>query len=455
MKSIRKMSRDQGNIFWSYVGTGLSISVNIILLPFVLHFLSAPEIGMWYVFSSLNVLVNLLDFGFNATLMRNVAYAWNGSGELKSEGVGDGVQAGEVSRELLANVIHTCRFIYAGISIVALALMVSLGTAYVHVVSQDPGNPMWEASWIVYAAGVFLNLYYGYMNACLRGINSVAENYKTVAASKLLQLALTPVLLILGFGLLGTSVAYFFSCIILRAMLSHYLFSSDLIPKLSLRELAALPKQPIKDLVKTIWHNAWRDGLVTVSIYLSTQANTLICSAVLGLSSASTYGLSIQITTVISNLAYIWYNANMPKIQGYVARGENSKVAGVVRQSLLAYSSISVAGYAVFVIAGPPVIGFFKPTMTFDMTVLVLICGYMFLYRGINLFASVISCYNTIPYMPAFATTSVASVLLSYACAAFLHMGELSLVLPPILANLAYNVWKWPREASKLMRKAW
>ena len=68
---------EKRDYIWSYVGTLFNIGINILMLPFVLAYLADNELGMWYVFQSLNALVALLDFGFNATVARNINYAWN------------------------------------------------------------------------------------------------------------------------------------------------------------------------------------------------------------------------------------------------------------------------------------------------------------------------------------------------------------------------------------------
>ena len=59
---IRLKSKD---IIWSYIGTILSIFSNIIMLPFILHFLSGDEYGLWSIFQSIGGITVLFDFGFS------------------------------------------------------------------------------------------------------------------------------------------------------------------------------------------------------------------------------------------------------------------------------------------------------------------------------------------------------------------------------------------------------
>ena len=63
------------DVIWSYLARTFSLGVNVILLPLIMRFLSDTDLGLWYVFASISQVVNLFDFGFNATLSRHMTYA--------------------------------------------------------------------------------------------------------------------------------------------------------------------------------------------------------------------------------------------------------------------------------------------------------------------------------------------------------------------------------------------
>ena len=75
-------------MFGVFLGYFLNIGVSVILLPFILKYLDTNEIGLWYTFISLSVLINLIDFGFSSTITRNISYAWGGATKLLKEGTG-------------------------------------------------------------------------------------------------------------------------------------------------------------------------------------------------------------------------------------------------------------------------------------------------------------------------------------------------------------------------------
>lgn len=430
---------------WSYIGTILNVAISAILLPFVLVFLSDDELGLWYVFAGISSLVALLDFGFTPTIARNIAYSWSGARNLSSKDVADIEVGVEVDWSVFAAVLKTCKVVFLIISLIALALMLSLGTYYVYSVTE--GNLWFLMSWIVYAFAIFFNLLYGYISAYLRGMGAVAENSKSIALSKISQFVLTAALLLAGTGIMGTSVGYLFSCVVLRILLALYFYRSDEIREHRNSLRADIPGTEIIVYFRTMWHNAWRDGLVSLAMFLSTQANTLICSVVLGLASTGSYGLAMQVATVLTSFGGVWYSTVQPKMQECAVSKNLGQAARLFSESMIVFIVVGIAGCLFFVVLGPWLISVLRGGMDIDWLMFVAICFYMMIYRGNVLCVSCLSNFNVVPYAKAYVLTGMASVAGSMLCAAFTDLGLWSLILPPIVAILSYNVWKWPAEA--------
>lgn len=432
---------------WSFLGTFLGVAINLILLPFVIHYLNPDELGLWYVFASISTMILLLDFGFTPTIARNIAYSWSGAKNLLKDSVSASLEE-EIDVRLFGTVLKSSKLIYLVLSLLGLFLMLVFGTSYISSIVSEGVINNWLAAWLFYAGAVFLNFFFAYISAYLRGIGAVAENSKVICASKITQLLVTLVLLFLGFGILGTAIGYFSSCIIQRA-LGYYYFKNFENASKYLEEIKRIKIKlvSILHMVKTIWHNAWRDGLVALAMFLSTQANTLICSSVLGLSSTGSYGLALQISTAIASVASVWYSASQPKLQEYAVKKESASAARLFATSMVMYCVLSIIAYAAFLLVGPPLLSVLNKEFNFDTALFAVMCVYMFLYRANVLFVSCISNFNTIPYSRAYVLTGLISVGLSFLCAKYTSIGMWSLVIPPLLVLLGYNGWKWPRVA--------
>lgn len=431
---------------WSFIGTFLNTAVNLVLLPFVIHYLGPDELGLWYVFASINTLVLLLDFGFTPTIARNIAYCWSGAKSLLNKDISNEV-GGSVDPRLFCEVLRASRFIFLALSLIGLVLMFVFGTAFLNQITSEDAVPLWKYAWFVYALAIFLNLFFAYISAYLRGVGAVAENAKAISASKVFQLILTVGLLIAGFGILGTAIGFFISCFVQRVLGLFYFKRYE-----NVASLLDVGKQRNSfgssfSIIKTIWHNAWRDGLVALAMYLSTQANTLICSSVLGLSSTGTYGLALQVSTAIASVSSIWYTTSQPKLQEYALKKDSRRASKLFSSAMAVYCLISFIAYGAFLLIGPPVIILLNSGFDLDIGMLFAICLYMFLYRANVLFVSCISNYNTIPYSRAYVLTGIVSVAVSYLAALYSGVGLWSIILPPIVFLLVYNGWKWPSAA--------
>lgn len=421
------------------------MGINVLLLPFVLRFLDDDALGIWYVFSSINTLIMLLDFGFTPTVARNIAYTWSGAEALQATGVRSLGTAEESRGDLFVLVLRTCKVIYGALAAIATPLLFLLGSLYVLRVSPETMADYFLVAWWVYAAGVLCNLYFNYSSAYLRGIGAVAENAKAQTCAKALQLVGTAVLLMMGLGILGTSIAYLASCIIMRLMLNYYFYHFE-----GVRELTAVRRQvfivsDVTATIKTVWHNAWRDGLVSLSMYCCLQANTLICSYALGLSATGTYGLVVQIANAIASIASVPYSTVQPKLQELALLDRKNDSHGLFSWSFGLYMLIQIILCAGFLLVGPGLIRALGKDFDMGTLMMAVLLLYMALYKGNTLFISGISNFNEIPYASAYVISGFLSVALSAAFAMLTPLGLWSLIIPPLLTLCCYNIWKWPK----------
>lgn len=433
-----KITIGKRDLIWSYLGTFFRLGVNIVLLPLVLKFLTDEELGLWYVFGSISALVVLLDFGFAPSLARNISYVWCGAKELKKTDF-IVVTDSETDYLYLKSVLSTCRYIYGLIAFIAFFLLLTLGSFYIVSISET--SYLW--SWIVYSFGVFLNIFFSYYATFLRGVGAVAENNIAAVFSRIVQISISLPLLLMGFGLMGVSVAYLLSGIALRSYSRHAFYKYEGLGKQLNGLIVKDQFSKSLNMFKIIWHNASRDGLVTLSNYLSTHANTLISSAVIGLSATGSYGISVQILNIISSLSSVPFNTNHPKMQGKSVSGDKEGSMKLFSSSIVLYT-ITFCFLILCLLVFRPVLVYLKPNFAMDTTMLLVLSAHLFIYNLYHLCCSYISTFNRIPYAKSFVIASFASVILSFVYAKYFNFGIWALIVSPICVSLAYNAWKWP-----------
>ena len=430
---------DKKDAVWSYLGVIFRFGTNLIVLPLVLKFLSDEDLGLWYVFGSIGALVDLLNFGFAPSIARNISYVLCGATELKKESL-EVVESKEVDVKTLYIVLKTCQYIYIVISIVSLILLLTFGSWY--VTSLSGKGPL--LAWFLFSLGIFLNMLYNYYSSFLRGVGAIAQSSIADIYSRGIQIILTTVLLLTGFGLVGVAFSSLVSGVVYRLYSKRAFLKYEGIGKLLDEVQVANLREERKRMFPILWYNSSKEGVITLSRFLSTQANTLICSNVIGLSGTGSYGLSVQIATIFATVAQIPFTILHPKMQEASVTANRSNSIKYFSSSISLYI-IAFILFALLFFIGKPVLLWLKPTFSLDNSMMVGVFIYFFIYHLYSLFASYISTYNELPYTLSFIVTSIVSVIGSFVLAKYFSLGIWALIIAPLIVSCVYNAWKWPK----------
>lgn len=432
------------DIFWGYLGTIFNLSINIILLPFVYIFLTGEELGIWYIFMSIGSIVNLLDFGFAPTLNRNIAYSWSGADKLKKENAEFVCSDTGPNISLFKTVLISSKYIYLLISILALVLLLTLGSWYIAFLGQNFQGNYLMASWFIFIVSLFINLYMAYYGSFLRGVGAISEYNKALVISKSCQIIISVILLLLDFGLLAVAIAYLITGFVYRFLCRRYFFKYEHIGDLLKENTVNVKFGEVKRYFLIIWHNAWRDGIVSVSNFLATQASTILCSLFLSLAQTGIFALSLQIVTVIQNVSSSLYTIYQPSMQEAFIKNDKEKSKRLMATAITVYSSLFLIGSILICTFGIYLLEIFKPNSHINKSYLIIMCLYIFLLQHHQLNASYISNTNRLPYVKAFIISSLITVLFEFILLKYTNLNEWSLLLGPLLVQLSYNNWKWP-----------
>lgn len=438
-----KINLSKQDILWSYIGTILSMGANLLMLPFLMIFLDENTLGLWYVFASIGAIATLFDFGFGVTFARNVTYAWAGARELKKEGAELAINS-EPDYRLMKKVLKTCKIIYGIIAGSALLLLLTLGTGYVIFVSREINGYTYIIAGIIYAVAVFLNLYYGYYASFLRGVGNVAQANKNTVWARLLQIILMVVLLFMKFGLIGACVAYLAYGTLFRLLGKHYFYKYKGIGE----NLSKVKYEPsgdeIKEMISIVWHNAWRDGAISLCNYCCNQVSTLICSAYLSLAETGTYSIGVQIASAIATIAGTLYNTYQPELQVAYISADKDKMRKTMSMIVVSFVYLFFLGTASFCVIGIPFLKLIKPSAVVSIPILIGLCVYQFILKYRNCYTSYFSCTNRIIYVGGFTISAILCVGLSFVAIGPLNMGIWGLISAQIISQAVYNLWKWP-----------
>lgn len=443
------ISIQKRDVLWSYGSMALTMAVNLLLLPLYIYFFTPDMVGLWYVFISIGSIALLFDFGFSITFARNITYCWSGAQELKAKHVVFS-DSKDVNFSLLRAVLRSCKSIYAILGGGALVLMLTVGMYYVgSLVPQSLQQDAYIA-WAAYAMAIFLNLYYSYYISFLRGVGAITLANKSIVYARLLQMIITILLLIMGFGIIGASVGYLVYGIGFRLFGKRYFYNYE-----QIGERLKSAVQPIAtstmDIFRTIWYNAWRDGVVSISNYVSTQATIIISSMYLTLAQTGMYSIAIQLTTAVAVVASTLYNTYQPAFQNAYITKDQERLRHIFSFSVTVFILVYWLGMVGLWLIGLPLLNMIKPNFVITDGILwgAGIMQFVIFYR--NCYTSYFSCTNRIIYVKSFILSSAVGLGLSVA---FMHYGDWGvggLLGGTILSQLMYNSWHWLRQAHQEM----
>lgn len=441
---MAKIAATRKDVLWNYVGTISSMAGNFFLLPLLLVFLSADEVGLWYVFTAVAALTQLFEFGFNPTFARNIVYCMSGARKLTSQGFDPSSVKEGVDWHLLRRVLKACRAIYAIISCVVLFLVATIGSCYVAYVARDMQNVSYWIAWGIFCLSIFVNLYFLYQITFLRGLGDVAAENKSKTFARALQLAISAALLFCGAGIVGASAGFFLYGFFMRLIAGKY-FKRHLEVVEGVKSVSGKLKfGEIFDIIRTVWFVAWRDGVVQLSSYVATQASSIICSIYLPLSVTGTYSILLQFATAIYLLAGAFGKSHLPMFQSAYASGDKDLLRRIVERSISAYWILFFVGVAGVAIVVMPMLPLFKPGISYDLPLLIGLSVYLGLWNQHSLFCNFIVCTNRIPYVVGYVVSSFIGIFLTLLLVGYAEMGVWGLVLGSALPQAVYNNWKWP-----------
>ena len=450
MDKTKKITIRKKDIIWNYIGTFVSMGGSFLLLPFLLFFLDSEELGLWYVFLAISNFSQLLEFGFTPTFSRNITYCISGIQKLSKDGFNSQFVGQNIDWHLLRTLLKTAKIIYCLIAVVVTILVSTIGTVYICYITRNMGGCLHWISWSIFIIAIFINIFFLYQPTFLRGIGDIEGVNKATTAGKLFQLFTSILLLICGFGLIGAALGFLLNGLLMR-IVSGLRFRGN---KEISNELAAdktkITFKEIKSVFESIYFLAWRDGIVQLSSFCTTQVGSIICSIYLGLSTTGTYSLLLQIGSALCSMATALAKSFMPAFQSAYVKQDYEKMESLAEKGLVGFWILVVFGFVSVVFIAFPILQIFKPDVEFSLSLFLGICLYLSLWNQHSLCCNFIICTNKIPYMKAYSISAILSTLLALILVQALDIW--ALIFGPLIVQLLYNNWKWPTVLSKILK---
>lgn len=437
---IRISKRD---VVWSYIGNFFNIAAGFITLPLVLHMLSTDEIAMNYLMLSVSTLVALMDFGFTPQITRLVSYVYSGADSLSKEGYTEEKNNG-VNYSLLFKLILVTKSIYRRISFVSLVLLLTAGTWYMYGVTDGFTNiDKSLLIWVVFSLSTYFSIYFKYYDALLSGRGLIKEAKQSSLYSRVLNIILTYVLLLSGAGLLGLCISNLIAPFVGRGLAHYYFYDKNTISKLLGFDRN---KSNIKEIFNAIWFNAKKTGINFLGTFLTRQFGLFISGLYLSAHDVASFGLMMQLTSIISSISSTLFNSFQPQIISHRIEGDKEKTINTFSMAIVVFFLLFLAGGLSVVLIGPWALSLIKSNATLPaMYIVVLFFIISFLEEHHSNFAVFITTGNVIPFVPAAIISGVCICIGDFVILKYTSFGLLGIIAVQGIVQLVYNNWRWPK----------
>ncbi len=381
--------------------------------------------GLWFLFSSFGALVQLLDVGLSAAVLRSSSHFWAGVADLRPQGLCE-VEGSGPNWRGLKDLLATTSFLYA-----ALGFLILLGGGLGGLLLL----PEWErtagvyVAWWFYCFAAGLQLMVSQRYAYLQGAGRLLGAQKLFSFGILLTFGLAAVVLFITHSL-------FWGCSALAVgwLLQYILFT------VACRRFKGGVWRG--DLFQKLWPNSWRTGCSRLGQALIYHGPTLLMGRLLGVELAGPYGFSVQVGLFLTALAQIPMVAVLPHLHALTASGDLAALRSLflkkIRQTLLGHTVFALSLLA----AGPWALQLLSAkTHLLPLSALAALMAFFILENHRNNFVTLVSAFNEFPFWKYDVLSGVLAIL--GGAGALQLFGVTGMIIWLWAVQLAWNFW-WP-----------
>jgi len=424
----------QSAVFYGVFATGIRVGANILLLPLLLTRLSTADLAVWWVFCALGNFANLADFGFGQVISRVYSYLWAGAEDFDAEGLRPPPQRREPNLPRIRALSETIRSFYLYLSLGASVILAIVGTLVLLKPSAAVADH--RLVWIAWA-GYLLTIAYNlgasrWLLAC-QGLGRVREMQASYLWSGLAYVAAAAMLLLAGWGLLALVVANLLRAVIIREYCRIVYYAA--VPK-----DADCALRPDKDIIRRLWPNASKFGVVLIGSFFLANGSVLISSHFLGEQITASFGLTAQIGVFLTGFASLWLSVKWPQLTMLRTHGRLEEMSILFARRLALTMGTFLLLAAIVVVAGNQLLEW-KGTHTQLLSTPALI--FYFSYLAIQLFyvqfGTLAFTENVVPFFKIAIFTGLGMLGLSLIMTR--AFGLWGMLVAPLIAECVYSGW--------------
>lgn len=311
MKKILNSTSLKINLASNFIGNAWTALISIIFVPFYIRYIGAEGYGLLGVFTTMQVILSLLDSGLTTTLNRELA----------------GLSVVEGTTQRMRNMVRTLEIVYCGIAFGIGVLAVALSPVLAHnwVKPEELSVQTVQYSFMLLGTSLMFQFPIGFYSGGLLGLQKHALlNLIRIFFSTLRSVGALFVLMYYS-----GSVISFFTWILLVTFLNLVVIRLVLWKQLPAGKIKAIFD---KTELKRVWRFiAGMSGIAVTSVLLL-QIDKIVLSNMLPLRQFGYYSIATTLSSVLYQICNPVTQSFFPKFSALVSKGSTEALKKVYHQ---------------------------------------------------------------------------------------------------------------------------
>lgn len=329
----------------SYSTRALSL---FIVLPLILKNFTAAEVTLWYLFSSIIMLLSLADLGFKSTFSRIISFAVGGAEDVGiQKGKDPTIREISINWVLIEKICSNMNLIYIYLTAFLLLLLTTIGTwSLIRPISAVSNQHEAWIAWGVVIISALIKFYGTVYQNYLEGLNKIAVIRRIESIMSLGSIISSIVVLLLGGSLLEL-VLTFQIWSVLNTIRNWFL--ARIVEEKRYRFF----KKQTFDIVlfRKIWKPAWRSGLSGFMSNGLTQLSGILYAQVGSPEIVAGYLLALRIVSQIKEISMAPFYSKIPMMARLRVEGNLKKLTQISQSGMFLghiVFAVGVLGVAIF-----------------------------------------------------------------------------------------------------------
>lgn len=375
------------SIFNSWFSAFVGLFSSIIAIPIVITKLSVEEINVWFLFASIVTLSQGVQFGFNTTFSRFIAYVNNGVkiGEFRDlRHKKDKQHSSSIDKNEFSRVFYLMKYVYLFLSVIYLLVLIAIGYFSLNKPIESLANYSdgWIAAGLV-AISTTLTLFFGYYQNFMLGINKVALVQRITGIVNLIGL-----IFILGVLLIYptlVSIVFVYQMVSLSVLVSVVYFAKKEFANMSIQKQS---NSFDKELFSIVWESAWKSGITTVIANVVKHISAILVVQFFTPAISASFLFTKRIFDIIERFTMTTFQARIPTIAKYRGQGDFDMLMPYLRQTQYISYGVYLVGYIFLLVGGEFILSLISSNVnlgSYSLIILFSLATFMSRWGGMTL----------------------------------------------------------------------